>query len=476
MTQKSFFLRLETRVRERQSLLVAGLDPHPEMLSEPSAQEAEAFCLRVAEAVAPYAVAFKVNVAFFEVWGAEGWAALERLMPRLKTLGPVILDVKRGDIASTARAYARGLFEHLDADAVTLFPHLGRDTLEPFLKYTDRGMFLLVRTSNPGAFEVQETPLAGGRPYYLALAQHIRRGTSPQQVGFVVGATQTHALARVRQVAPERWILAPGVGAQGGSLEAAYRVGRRADGLGILFPVSRGLAQAEDPAHSARVLTEATRRLMAEAAGRGEAPPPPYLEEVKVQLARDLVDTGCVRFGTFTLKSGQQAPIYFDLRRLVGFPEVLHRVAMAYGFLLQSLTFDRLAPLPYAALPIGTAVSLTFGWPLVYPRKDVKAYGTAARVEGVFEPGEVAVILDDVLTTGAYKQEALDRLREVGLQVRDVVVLIDREAGGRAFLEAQGLRVHTLFTLEALLDIWGQRGWVPQEDLHRVWRWKQASP
>ena len=263
------------------------------------------------------------------------------------------------------------------------------------------------------------------------------------------------------------------MGAQGGSLEAAYQAGRRADGLGILFPVSRSLARSDDPAQQARALAEVTRRLMAEAAGGGKTPPPPHLEEVKVQLARDLVDTGCVRFGAFTLKSGQQAPIYFDLRRLVGFPEVLHRVAMAYGFLLQSLTFDRLAPLPYAALPIGTAVSLTFGWPLVYPRKDVKAYGTAARVEGVFEPGEVAVILDDVLTTGASKQEALGRLREVGLQVRDVVVLIDREAGGRAFLEGQGLRVHAFFTLEELLDLWGAKGWVPQEDLHRVRVWKR---
>jgi len=165
---------------------------------------AERFCLRIAEATAPYVVAFKVNAAFFEVWGAAGWAALERLMPRLKALGPVILDVKRGDIASTARAYARGFFEHLDADAVTLFPHLGRDALEPFLQYVDRGMFLLVRTSNPGALDVQEVPLAGGLPYYLALAQDIRRWTSPQQVGFVVGATQTHA-PMTRPSKPAHW-------------------------------------------------------------------------------------------------------------------------------------------------------------------------------------------------------------------------------------------------------------------------------
>ncbi len=474
MRKQPFFLRLQARVRETKTLLVAGLDPHPEILPQPSPRGAEDFCLRLAEGVAPYVAAFKVNVAFFESWGAEGWAALERLMERLRDLGPVILDAKRGDIASTARAYARGLFHVLGADAITLFPSLGKKALEPFLADPCRGVFLLVRTSNPDALEVQEVPLASGEPYYLYLARWVGRWASSDQVGLVVGATQPHALAQVRRVLPRMWFLAPGVGAQGGSLREAYQAGSRNDGLGILFPVSRTLAQAPDPVSKAQELAQMTRTLME---SRSASQPSVFRvpDALKFQLARDLVDTGCVRFGSFTLKSGQQAPLYFDLRRLVGFPQVLHRVALGYGALLQKLTFDRLAPLPYAALPIGTAVSLAFGWPLVYPRKEVKAYGTGAQVEGVFRQGEVVAILDDVLTTGASKMEAVDQLQKVGLQVRDVVVLIDRESGGRTWLESQGLRVHALFTLTELLDLWARTGMVSSEDLQRVHQWRAEA-
>lgn len=466
----SFFSRMTGLAQERKSLLVVGLDPHPEMLPAPTARAAEAFCLRLAEQAGPYAVAFKVNVAFFEALGGEGWAALSRLVPRLQRSLPVILDAKRGDIASTARAYARGLFQVLRADAVTLFPHLGRDALEPFLAYRDRGLFLLVRTSNPAAAEIQELPLATGEPFYLGLARQIASWADPGQVGWVVGATQTHALHRLREAAPNHWFLAPGVGAQGGSLEAAYRAGHRGDGLGILFPVARGLARSPDPTRTARDLAQRTWHLVESAA---PTPPsgPSVSPELKRTLAHDLVTTGCVRFGEFRLKSGQIAPIYFDLRRLVGYPQVMHRVALAYGHLLRPLKFHHLAPLPYAALPIGAAVGLLHGWSLVYPRKEVKAYGTKVPVEGVYEPGQVAVVLDDVLTTGASKVEALARLQAVGLRVQDVVVLVDREAGGRAFLEGRGLRVHALFTLRELLDRWKHSGQVPMEDLARVHAW-----
>ncbi len=466
-----FFPRLESLARQRRTLLVVGLDPHPELLPQFSARAARDFCLRLAEQTAEYAVAFKVNTAFFEALGAEGWQILEWVVAQLAPMLPVILDAKRGDIASTARAYARGLFEALPGDAVTLFPHLGRDALEPFLAFQDRGLFLLVRTSNPAAAEVQELPLATGEPFYLGLARQIVTWANPGQVGLVVGATQTQALHRLREAAPAHWFLAPGVGAQGGSLEDAYRAGHRADGLGILFPISRGLARSQSPAQTARNLAQRTWHLVESVAA---TPPsgPPVPPDLKRALAHDLVASGCVRFGEFRLKSGQIAPIYFDLRRLVGYPQVMHRVALAYGHLLRPLKFHHLAPLPYAALPIGAAVGLLHGWPLVYPRKEVKAYGTSALVEGAYQPGQTAVVLDDVLTTGASKVEALERLQAVGLRVQDVVVLIDREAGGgRAFLESRGLRVHALFTLRELLAQWESSGQVPAKDLARVHAW-----
>lgn len=467
-----FFPRIETLVRERKSLLVVGIDPHPELLPAATPEHALAFGLRLAEATLDYAVAFKVNTAFFEALGEKGWAVLVRLVQELSAHLPVILDAKRGDVPSTARAYARGVFETLPAAAVTLSPFLGRDALEPFLAHRDRGIFLLIRTSNPGADAVQEQPLATGEPLYLALARWAASWAEAEQVGFVVGATQPQALAQVRQVAVGFWFLAPGVGTQGGILEAAYRAGRRADGLGILFPLSRTLARAENPTQAARDLQERTWALVQEAAQKPALPPLP--EPLRVQVARLLVETGCVRFGTFTLKSGQTAPIYFDLRRLVGYPEALAQVAHVYAALVRPLHVDRLAALPYAALPLGSAVAVLFGFPLIYPRKERKAYGTQAVVEGPFRPGERVAVLDDVLTTGASKREALETLRHVGLQVTDVVVLIDREAGGREALERIGLRVHAAFTLRELLHIWGQQNLVSGETLNQIHTWLQT--
>ena len=146
-------------------------------------------------------------------------------------------------------------------------------------------------------------------------------------------------------------------------------------------------------------------------------------------LADGLLEAGCVKFGQFTLKSGLESPIYLDLRQLVSYPALLAQVAAAYVPILRGLSFDRLAALPYAALPIGAAISLQTGWPLVYPRKEAKAYGTKAEIEGLFSPGERAVVVDDLTTTGGSKFEAIEKLTAAGLQVSDVVVLIDRQSG-----------------------------------------------
>ena len=180
----------------------------------------------------------------------KGMAALRDVIAAVPDEVPVLLDAKRGDIASTAEAYARAAFETLGADAITLSPYLGRDSLEPFLADPARGVFLLCKTSNPGAGDLQDLPLADRIPaqrLFERVAELARGWNVNDNLGLVVGATHPEALAAVRKVAPDLWILAPGVGAQGGDLEAALNAGLRADGLGLLVPVSRQISRVADP-------------------------------------------------------------------------------------------------------------------------------------------------------------------------------------------------------------------------------------
>lgn len=169
-------------------------------------------------------------------------------------------------------------------------------------------------------------------------------------------------------------------------------------------------------------------------------------------LIHGLADLGAVRFGTFTLKSGATSPVYIDLRLLVSDPRLLADVAKAYAAILDHLTFDRIAAIPYAGLPIGTAVALATGRPMVYPRKEVKAYGTGQAIEGRFAPGETVVLLDDLISTGGSKIEAIRPLEAAGLLVRDVVVLIDREGGGAAELVTAGYHLHSVLTLTEIVS------------------------
>jgi uridine monophosphate synthetase len=467
---KTFFSNLEVRTRKIDSLLCVGLDPAPEDLPAANADAAREFCLRLIEATADLAAAFKPNAAFFEALGTPGWQALADVIHAVPRDTPVILDGKRGDIASTAEAYARSAFEVLGAGAITLSPYLGRDALEPFLKHPEHGVFLLCRTSNPGASDLQDLlvkdlaapPQAEGTPLYEKVASLAQLWNTRGNLGLVAGATYPEALARVRAAAPDLWILAPGVGAQGGELKAALRAGLRSDGSGLLLPVSRGISRSADPRGAARELVEAMRRER-EAIMAGQ--PAAHAPSISRRLAEGLLRAGCVRFGQFTLKSGLQSPIYLDLRQLTGHPALLAEAARAYLPILRGLHFDRLAAIPFAGLPIATAIGLAGGWPLIYPRREAKEYGMRAEIEGPFHPGDRVVVIDDLATTGGSKFEVIARLEAAGLLVKDVAVLIDRQSGAREALAASGYRLHAVVTLAQLLDQWEALGLVSAGEL-----------
>jgi uridine monophosphate synthetase len=171
-------------------------------------------------------------------------------------------------------------------------------------------------------------------------------------------------------------------------------------------------------------------------------------------LADELLSAGCIKFGDFTLKSGLKSPIYIDLRQLVSRPSLLRQVGEAYLPLLKTLQFNRLAGLPYAAIPIATAISLAGNYPMIYPRKEAKSYGTKAEIEGEYHAGETAVIIDDLATTGGSKFEAIEKLTAVGLKVKDIVVLVDRQSGAKESLEQAGFHLHAVLTISDLLDYW----------------------
>ena len=265
-TRASFIDRLARRWEQAGSLLCVGLDPDPARLPaslRDSPDAIYAFCREIVDATADLVCAFKPQFAYFASARAE--AQLERLLTHLRERHPdvpVILDVKRGDIGATAEHYAREAFERYGADAVTLSPYMGRDSIEPFLAYADRGAFLLCRTSNPGGADLQMLDV-GGEPLYqrvarLACGDWNRGG----QLGLVVGATYPAELAAVRALVGDMPLLVPGIGAQGGDVAASVRAGQTSGGTGIVINSSRAILYAGDGldfAEQARAVARATR-------------------------------------------------------------------------------------------------------------------------------------------------------------------------------------------------------------------------
>lgn len=455
----TFFESLQDAALHNNSLVCVGLDPRPDRIPaafRDSSDPVFAFNRHIIDRTRDLVCAYKPNYAFYEALGLDGLQALRRTIDYIGDDVPVILDAKRGDIGSTAEAYAYAAFETWGAGAVTVNPYLGRDSIEPFSSYTERGVFILCHTSNPGAADMQTLDCAG-QPLYQRVARLAAELNAAGNIGLVVGATYPERLRAVREIMSDAWILLPGVGAQGGDLSACLAAGLRPDGLGLIVNSSRDVIFAADPRAAAIALRD---RINADRSG-GPAD----------GVALGLFDAGCVRFGEFTLKSGKASPIYIDLRLLASHPHLMRSVARAYALVLAGLEYDRLAAIPYAGLPIGAAVSLETGRPFIYPRKEIKQYGTRQPIEGAHSAGERVVVLDDLITTGASKLEALQPLLDAGLLVEDVVVLIDRQSGGREDLAGHGLRLHSLLTLAGLLDALTRHGRIEQTQADTVAAW-----
>jgi uridine monophosphate synthetase len=193
------------------------------------------------------------------------------------------------------------------------------------------------------------------------------------------------------------------------------------------------------------------------------------------QFLLRLGEIGAVQFGEFTLKSGRIAPVYLDLRVLISHPETLRQAGELLAGRLRSLSFDRIAGIPYAGLPLGVAASLAGGFPLCYARKELKEYGTRRLIEGEHRAGERIVLIDDVITDGGAKREAAQPYREAGLVVEDVLVLVDREQGGAELLTRHGIRLHACFTLRELLGVLQEVGRISPETHSQVMSYLDAE-
>lgn len=193
-------------------------------------------------------------------------------------------------------------------------------------------------------------------------------------------------------------------------------------------------------------------------------------------LAEQLHRIGAVQFGAFTLKSGAPSPVYCDLRLLISDATVLAAAAEHYAALLAPLAYDRIAAIPYAGLPIGAAVSLRVNRPLIFPRKEVKAYGRGRVIEGAYAPGETAVVVDDLVSSGLSKIEAIAPLAEAGLVVRDIAVLIDRRGADATDLTAAGFRLHAAFTLPEIAAALAAHGRMTADERAAIDRYLAGPP
>ncbi len=256
----TFKAKLIQAARNNHSLVCVGLDPDPRLMPAMGILE---FNRAIIDATADLVCAYKPNMAFYEAQGVAGLTALQKTVDYIAGRVPVIGDAKRGDIGHSAAAYARALFEVFGFDAATVNPYMGFDAVQPFLEYGDRGVFVLCRTSNPGAAHFQDlacAPAGGGhepRPLYRVVAEAARERNRADNVGLVAGATGPRELAEIRQLCPGMLLLIPGIGAQGADLEPAVRHGVDASGGGAIFASSRQILYASTGSDFDRAAREA---------------------------------------------------------------------------------------------------------------------------------------------------------------------------------------------------------------------------
>ena len=495
-----FFVQLTNAIAERHSLLVTGLDPNPEMLQSWAHRrgmggrsflsQARHWIKAVIEATAEHVCAYKPSLGFYQALGPVGLELLREVRELVPLDIPLIVDAKHGDLNSSS-ALAAYLFRDLGADAVTLSPLAGQDIAAPFLLYPDKAVVVTCHSSNPAARILQHHP-SESDPLYIRIVQECQRWGTPDQLLLEVGTSDPAVLARVRQEAPERFLILRSLWGEEDRLDALLEAGLSPAADGLLLPLPQNLLVEDDMAERAgrlkRRIGERRDAWLERRPQEGEAcslwlPEPrrpakatgssdpagdsgmgPGRAEPSAmdQLILDLFDIGCLLFGDYVQASGAVFNYYIDLRQIISDPNLFHRVLHAYGTLLEDLDFERIAGIPYGALPTATGLSLQLHKPLIYPRKEVKAHGARRLIEGDFVEGDRVVVVDDILITGGSVLEGIGKLESSGLVVENVVVFIDHggaaDRSARQRLEQAGYRCHAVLDIHRITAVLHRAG------------------
>ena len=509
-----FFIRLTDAIASNRSLLVAGLDPNPEMLQSWAHRrgmggrsflsQARHWIKAVIEATADQVCAYKPSLGFYQALGPIGLELLREVRELVPLSMPLIVDAKHGDLNSSS-ALAHHLFRDLGADAVTLSPLPGQDIAAPFLLYPEKAVVVTCHSSNPAARVVQHHPDPSD-PLFLRIVRECQLWATPEQLLLEVGTSDPAILAQVRGAAPERFLILRSLWAEEDRLDALLEAGLGAAGDGLLLPLPQNLLVEDDIAEQSATLRQRieTKRQqwLTDRRRRGDdhcqvwlpqgpepgaaatspavgAPRPESTtanandpisihqgtDESLEALIVDLFDIGCLLFGDYVQASGAIFHYYIDLRQIISDPNLFHRVLHAYANRMAALRFDRIAGIPYGSLPTATGLSLNLRKPLIYPRKEVKAHGARRLIEGDFQEGDRVIVVDDIVISGGSLLDGIGKLEHSGLTVEDVVVFIDHGGepgadglGGRQRLEAAGYRCHAVVDILTLTDVLHRHG------------------
>ena len=475
----NFFDKLNRAIAQHQSLLSVDLSPSldPEQMGHqpwpfaiaqppqdsPAVQKFRSQLHPLIAQTSSLVCAYTLNLEAYRGLGPTGLELLCEVLQAIPPEIPTLLDAKHADL-STSTLMAALAFETLQVDAITLSPYAGQDQVAPFLVYPDKAVLILCATENPSASVLQHYP-SPEEPFYLHLVREAKTWGTPDQVALETSTGSPEVLQRIRAIAPERMIWLNGRW-HDLDWQATLQNGLNHNGEGLVLSVPADLAQAE----LLQPLRDALNQVRAQKTA--ESPVcPVWMPNVCLlqqhpyeDLILQLYDIGCLRFGRdFVQASGATFPYYIDLRVIISNPQVFDAVLNAYASILQGLVFDRLAGIPYGALPTATGLSLRLNKPMIYPRKEVKAHGAKRLIEGYYSPGERVALVDDVFISGKSALEGAAKLASVGLEVQDIVVLIDHEKGVKERILKQGYRPYAVLTLSAIANTLHEAGRIDEQ-------------